>query len=97
MIRRRRALVVGPPALFSVVSVLHPRPDWPDRRRRLAGGAVATALALRGAGASRLVATLVVVSGVALAIDHPFPTVTIAMGCLLAACALWTRVRVSVR
>jgi hypothetical protein len=46
---------------------------------------VATALALRRAGASRRVAALLGVSGVALAIDHPFPTGTIAMACLLAA------------
>jgi hypothetical protein len=52
---------------------------------------VATALALRRAGAPRRVAALLVVSGVALAIDHPFPTGTVAMACLLAAAVLRER------
>ena len=54
---------------------------------------VATALALRRAGASRRIAALLVVSGVALAIDHPFPTGTIAMACLIAAAVLRERTR----
>jgi hypothetical protein len=56
---------------------------------------VATAMALRRASASRFVAALLVVSGVALAIDHPFPTGTIAMGCLLAAALLGERTRLA--
>jgi hypothetical protein len=53
----------------------------------------ATAFALRGAGASRLVAVLLVVAGVGLAIDHPFPTGTIAMVSLLIAGIVWERAR----
>jgi hypothetical protein len=67
--RGRLALVVGPPALFAVVSLLHPRPDW-----------------------HRIVESI---APLGLAIDHPFPTGTIAMACLLPAGALWMRARVS--
>jgi hypothetical protein len=54
---------------------------------------IATALALRRAGAPRRIAVLLIVSGLALAIDHPFPTGTIAMFCLMIAISLRERTR----
>jgi hypothetical protein len=54
---------------------------------------IATALALRRAGARRRIAVLLIVSGLALAIDHPFPTGTIAMLCLMIAVSLRERAR----
>jgi hypothetical protein len=54
---------------------------------------IATALALRRAGARRRIAVLLIVSGLALAIDHPFPTGTIAMLCLMIAVSLRERTR----
>jgi hypothetical protein len=54
---------------------------------------ITTALALRRAGAPRRIAVLLIVSGLALAIDHPFPTGTIAMFCLMIAISLRERTR----
>jgi hypothetical protein len=54
---------------------------------------IATALALRRAGAPRRIAVLLIVSGLALAIDHPSPTGTIAMFCLMIAISLRERTR----
>jgi 1,4-dihydroxy-2-naphthoate octaprenyltransferase len=48
---------------------------------------------LRRAGASRVVAVLLVMAGVGLAIAHPFPTGTIAMAGLLVAGIVWERAR----
>src|SRR5690349_10290905 len=57
---------------------------------------IATALALRRAGARRRIAVLLIISGVALAIDHPFPTGTIAMLGLIIAVSLRERTRFAV-
>jgi hypothetical protein len=57
---------------------------------------VATAVALRRTGAPRRVVVLLIVSGIALAIDHPFPTGTVAMLCLFVAIRLLrARVRIA--
>ena len=49
---------------------------------------VATAVALRRAGAPRRIALLLIASGITLAIDHPFPTGTASMLCLFVAIRL---------
>lgn len=58
---------------------------------------VAAAVALRRAGAPRRVVGLLVISGLALAVDHPFPTGTVAMLCLLVAASLRERTRFAAR
>lgn len=51
----------------------------------------AAAVALYQTGASRLAVVLLAIAGVALGIDHPFPTGTIGMAALLAAVVLLER------
>ena len=59
--------------------------------------AVSAALALRRAGASRLAPWLLILSGIFFGIDHPFPTGTLGMICLLGAVVLLERQRATKR